>query len=308
MTADRSPPLLLYGSFAAVYLVWGSSFAVTKYVVSHLPWMLAGATRFIVAGVLLTVVARLRGAALPRERREWRHFAVMGTLHVFLSAGLNLLAMRHIASNQSALLNASAALWIPLLGALGRRGHPLGVRESCGLVLGFGGVAFLLWPKGGFSFANLGWQLVAILACLCWAVGTVYHRRSRSRTPTLMFVALEMLIGGALLGVLGVGLGELPQWQPTPASLVALGYLMLFSSCLAYTAFGYLMTHTTPARLSTYAYVNPAIAAVVGWALLGERMTPVQIAGTAIILGGVVLVSLPGSAPGAPATPAEQPG
>ena len=307
MPVQRSSPLLLYTSFATLYLVWGSSYAVTKTMVTYLPPFLAAGARFIIAGLLLVLVASLRGAPLSRALREWRHFALMGLLQVVLSAGLNVVAMRHVPSNQSALLNASGALWIALFGAYGTRGYPLTARISCGLGLGFLGVALLLWPQASFALGNVGWQLLIIFACGSWALGTVYYRHVHSSTPTLMFVGLEMLTGGGLLALIGLGTDELPRWHPQGPSLAALGFLILFSSCFAYTAFGYLMRHTTPARLSTYAYVNPAIAAVVGWAWLGEQLSSIQLAGTAIILFGVVLVSLPDSGPVIRATPSAEP-
>jgi drug/metabolite transporter (DMT)-like permease len=300
-----SRPLLL-ASFATIYLVWGSSFAATKFMVRELPPLLAGAARFTVAGLLLTLLAVLLGQALPRAAREWRHFAVMGLTQVTLSSGLNAIAMRHVASSEAALLNASSALWIPLLGAVGARAHPLTLRISVGIAIGFAGLALLLWPKDGFSFRDFGWQLVVVGACFAWALGTVYYRGSRTTTPTLLFIALEMLLGGLLMGGVGVALGEGPRWKFDAPAFAALGFLMLFSSCFAYTAFAYLTQHTTPARLSTYAYVNPAIAAVVGWALLGERLAASQLAGTAVILLGVVIVSLPDGGTTAPgAGPAE---
>lgn len=309
MPVERSSTSLLCASFATLYLVWGSSYAVTKTMVTHLPPFLAGGARFSVAGVLLVLVAWVRGAPPPLAPREWRHFAVMGLLQVVLSAGLNMLAMRHVASSQSALLNASGALWIALFGAYGARGYPLHARSATGLGFGFVGVALLVWSRTGFSLAELGWQLVIIVACCSWALGTIYYRHVRTSTPMLMFVGLEMLIGGVALAASGLATGELPDFHLRGPSLAALGFLIVFSSCFAYTAFGYLMRHTTPSRLATYAYVNPAIAAVVGWAWLGERLTPVQLAGTAVILVGVVLVSLPDAGPAArDATPAEPPG
>jgi drug/metabolite transporter (DMT)-like permease len=125
--------------------------------------------------------------------------------------------------------------------------------------------------------------------------------------PMLMFIALEMLLGGLMLGALGTAFGEGERWRFDPPALAALGFLMLFSSGLAYTAFGYLMVHTTPARLSTYAYVNPVIAAVVGWWLLGERMSATQLAGTGVILLGVLIVSLPDAAAEPQAAPPAEP-
>jgi drug/metabolite transporter (DMT)-like permease len=307
MTTERSSPTLIYAAFAAIYLIWGTSFAATKFMVHDLPPLFAGGVRFILAGLLLVGFARLRGAALPEDAREWRHVAVMGLLHVVLSAGVNVLALRHVPSNQSALLNTSSALWIPLLGSLGVRGHPLTARVSVGLVLGATGVVLLMVPKGGLSLSHFGWQLIIIAACFCWALGTLYYRSVRSKTASLMFVGLQMLMGGSVLATTGAAMGDVARWQWTVQGLAGLAFLTIMSSCVAYTSFGYLMRHVTPARLSTYGYVNPAIAAVVGWLLLGERMSGVQIVGTAVILVGVVLVSLPAADAAAP-TPVESTG
>jgi drug/metabolite transporter (DMT)-like permease len=308
MTPPSARPGLLLACFAAVYLIWGSAFAASKLVVHDLPPLLAGAIRFLLAGSGLAVVAAWRGARLPRAAREWRHFAVMGLLLIVLSSGLNALAIRYVPSNESALLNVSSAFWIPLLGTLGVQGHRLTPRAGAGLALGFAGVVMLMWPKGGFRLHNFGWQLTIIGACFAWALGTLYYRRIQSHTEPLMFTALEMLCGGTMLAVVAVAGGDLAHWTPTGPSLGGLVFLTVFSSGVAYTAFGYLMRHTTPARLATYAYVNPAVASLVGWLLLGEALSGAQLAGTAVILTGVVLVSLPDGAPATPpreAPPAE---
>jgi len=306
----RGPrPLLLYGSFTAIYLIWGSSFAATKFMVQALPPYLAAGARFTAAGALLAAVAALCGAGPPRAAAEWRNICVMALFHVVLSSGLNVVALQHVASNQSALLNATAAMWIPLLSAIGPGRHPLTMRVSVAVAVGLVGALLLLWPSGSFNVANFGWQLLVVFACFSWAVGTRVYRSIRIQTSTLMFFAFEMLAGGLLLGATGLSLGEAARWSWSGPSLAALAFLTLFSSCLAYTAFGYLMSHTTPARLSTYAYVNPAIAALLGWLLLGERMSGLQLAGTGIVLLGVVLVSLPDAArPATGAAPSEPTG
>ncbi len=299
MPTPRSGNKLLVLCFAAVYLIWGSAFTASKLVVLDLPPLLAGSVRFLIAGTGLALVAAWRGAQVPRTLIEWRHFLVMGFLLVVTSSGVNALAIRYVASNESALLNVSSAFWIPLVGLLG--GHAITRRASAGLLLGFVGVAFLMWPKAGFSFTNLGWQLAILGACFAWALGTLYYRRITSTTAPLMFTALEMTLGGVMLGVIALVNGDPARWKPTAPSLAGLVFLTVFSSGIAYTAFGYLMRHTTPARLGTYAYVNPVVAALVGWAVLGEAFSGIQLIGTAIILGGVVLVSLPDGDEVAPA-------
>jgi drug/metabolite transporter (DMT)-like permease len=288
----RSTPLVL-GAFAVLYLVWGSSFVATKIMVTDLPPLLAAGLRFTAAGLLLGLVAAALGARLPKVATEWRHALVMGVLMVVVSNGINNVAMQYVASNQSALLNATAAFWIAILGTVGSRGHALSTRTRIGLAIGFVGVALILWPRGGFSGSNLGWQLAILAGCIGWAGATLYHRLAKPTTPALLFTSMQMLLGGLLTTGIGLAAGDAAEWHFTVKGHLALLYLTLFSSCLAYTAFAYLLPRTTPARLGTYAYVNPAVAAVVGWLLLGETLSGAQLAGSAVIVLGVALVTLP---------------
>ncbi len=289
---NSGAPLVL-GAFAVLYLVWGSSFVATKIMVTDLPPLLAAGVRFTTAGLLLGLVAVALGSRLPRDAREWRHALVMGVLMVVVSNGINNVAMQYVASNQSALLNATAAFWIAILGTVGAQGHALSTRTRIGLAIGFLGVALILWPRGGFSAANLGWQLAIIAGCVGWAGATLYHRLAKPATPALLFTAMQMLVGGLLTTGIGLAAGDAAEWHFTVKGHAALLYLTLFSSCLAYTAFAYLLPRTTPARLGTYAYVNPVVAAVVGWLLLGETLSGAQLAGSAVIVLGVALVTLP---------------
>lgn len=282
---------LLLGSFAIVYFVWGSSYVANKVMALNLPPLLGAAIRFTAAGVLMAAVAAARGARLPTAAIEWRHFAVMGFLTVVLSNGINIVALLYVPSNQAALLNASSALFIAMLGTFGARGHALGTRTWIGMVLGFLGVALVLWPRGGFSAAHLGWQLAILFGCFGWALTTLYFRSIRTETPMLMFTAMQMLAGGLITLVLSTAIGDFGRLTWNVPGAFALVYLTLFSSCLAYAAFAYLMVHTTPARLGTYAYVNPVVAAALGWLLLGETLAGLQLVGSAVILLGVVLVT-----------------
>ena len=284
---------LIHLAFAAVYLIWGTSFAVTKLMVLTTPPFLAGALRFLLAGTVLIAFTRWRGLALPSEPREWRPVAVMAIMQVTGSAGLNILAAQHIASNQAALLNASGSLWIPLLGALGARGDASSRRIGVGLVVGFVGVFALLWPRDGYALNTLPWQFLVILACLNWSIGTIYYRRTRVATPITVILALSMLCGGLVLGSIGLVRGEWAHLTIGPQNALAITYLALLNSCLAYTAYAFLMQRTTPAKLATYGYVNPAIAAVTGWLLLGEQLSSLQLTGMVVILIGVVFVTLP---------------
>lgn len=298
MTARRET-LTTLAAFFVLYVVWGTTYVANKFLVMDLPPLLAAGTRFVAAGLVMVALAMHRGAKLPQAAIEWRHVLVLGFCTVVLSNSINVMGLRYVPSNQAALLNASSAFWIALLGTVGSRGHVLPARVLAGLALGFAGVALLLWPHGGFSGQHLGWQLAMLGGCLGWAIGVMYYRLVRPATAPLMVTALQMLCGGTMTTLLGLANGDVARWQWTLRGQLSLVYLILFGSCLAYAAFTYLMTRTTPARLGTYAYVNPVVAALLGWWLLGETLSPVQLVGSGVILAGVALVSLPAARPAA---------
>jgi drug/metabolite transporter (DMT)-like permease len=288
-----------------VYLVWGSSFLFTKIGVENLPPALFAGIRFTVAGILLTIVAGFYGGRLPTRLIEWRHVIIAGLFMVFVCNGLNTWAIQYLPSNQSALLNGTSAFWIAGLGVFGRRGHPLTRWAVLGLAIGFIGAALMLLPQGPiFTRASLA-SLGVLAACASWSLGTLYYRSIDTPLNSIMFMALQMLMGGLMLLGLAYGRGDSMHWPPNPPGLVALCYLTFLSSGLAYTAYGWLTMNTTPALISTYSYVNPAIAALLGWLVLHEHLSGLQLIGMAIIIIGVSILTLPGGSLTDPKTLAE---
>jgi drug/metabolite transporter (DMT)-like permease len=215
----------------------------------------------------------------------------MAFLAVLFSNACHVIAMQYVQSNTAAFLNATPALWIAWLGTFGPKRRPLSAAQQAGLLVGLAGVLLILSPKGGFQAAGFAWQLLILLGCLAWSLGTIYHRNAGVANPPLMFVALQMLAGG--LGLLAVApvAGEPFALDWTPRAVVAFLWLTLASSCLAYAAYAWLTVHTTPILVGSYGYVCPAVAAIAGWLLLGETLTWVQIAGMAVILAGIALVT-----------------
>ncbi len=270
---DRHYSAKLTLALATVYLVWGSSFLFTKIAVTNLPPALFSGIRFVSM--------------------------------VLASNGLNTWAMRYIPSNQSALLNGTSAFWIAGLGVFGPRGHPLTRSAILGLGVGFLGAVMMLIPQGPMSTASLFAQLCVLTACLCWSLGTLYYRSIDTQLSPLMFMALQMFMGGLMLLGLGIVHGDSAHWSPNAPGLLALCYLTFFSSCLAYTAYGWLTVNSTPALIGTYSYVNPAIAAFLGWQFLHEHLSVVQLVGMVVIIFGVCLLTLPGGSLTDPKTLAE---
>jgi drug/metabolite transporter (DMT)-like permease len=283
-------------AFATVYFVWGSTYLAIRVGVLRLPPLLFAGTRFLAAGLLLAAYARLAHQRLPRSAREWRTVAVAA---VFLLVGANGLVVwgeQWVPSNQAALLAAATALWLAGLGTLGTDGERLSVQRLIGLVTGFVGVAILVWPRRGFSIEHLGAQLAILAAGLSWAAGSIYIKRAKPVTPPLMSAAMQSLVAGALLTGAGLADGEAARWVWDRQALLALAYLVVFGSCLAYAAYVWLLHEVSPAALGTYAYVNPVVAVILGALILNESFSGAQFLGMLVVLFGVVLVSLPPAA------------
>lgn len=278
-------------AFAIVYLVWGSTYLAIRVGVQDLPpWLFAG-VRFLAAAALMLAYAWLRGARLPAARRDWTTITVTALLMLVAGNGLVTWSEQWVESNQAALIVATSALWLAWIGTWGAHGERLNRLTLLGLGLGFGGVAVLVGSGLSLQAAPPAAYVALSIAPLTWAAGSVWSRRAPVSCPPVMTAALQMLIAGVVMTAAGLLLGEAARWTPTPKSMAALAYLVVFGSCLAYGAYLWLVHEVPPARLGTYAYVNPAVAVVLGWWLLDEHLNTTQVLGTVIILAGVLLVT-----------------
>jgi drug/metabolite transporter (DMT)-like permease len=291
--ADRALRPRLIAAYAAIYLLWGSTFLVTRLGVGRLPPLLFAGSRFLLAGALLGAAALLRRERFPRGWREWSYVIVLSLLMISLSNGMSTVALQYIPSNEGALLAAGSALWIAWLGTFGPQGQPLPPRRLLGLLLGLAGVALLVWPRDATPSGHLAWQSLVLLSSFSWAVGTTLLRNSRLDLQPVAFNSATMTAGGAFLLAAGLASGELPRWEPDPLGLAALVYLAVLGSAVAYTAYIWLLRHSSAVSVGTFAYVNPAIATLLGWAVLGEALTQAQVAGMLVVLAAVALVTLP---------------
>jgi drug/metabolite transporter (DMT)-like permease len=279
-------------AFVVVSLIWGSTFMAIRIGVGHLPPGLMAGTRFILAGVLLGLVAWFLGQR-PAGRADWTAAGVMAVLLVACGNGMVTWAEQWVPSNQAALLVTTGAMWITLFGAVGPRGHRITARIAIGLVVGFSGALMMLWPGDGIDTSFLGAQLVILLSSVCWSLGTTYRRNIRVSTGALMFAAMQMLIGGLILTAIGLAAGELADWQWTLPGIGAMLYLTVFGSCIAYAFYVWLIDRTTPSRLGVTAYIVPTIAVLLGWYFLGEALEGIQLLGVVVIILGVILVTVP---------------
>jgi drug/metabolite transporter (DMT)-like permease len=291
---------LLIAAFAAVYIVWGSTYLAIRVVVETLPPFLSAGIRFSLAGGLLFALLLQRGFAQP-TRAQWRHSMVTGLLLLLGGNGLVMWAERSIPSGLTALIVALAPVWFGLLDWL----RPGGVRPPAktivGIIIGFVGVLLLVNGRGDGRPSETNWWAVAalVIAGICWAAGSLYSKHSPNSGSPWMNAATQMMCGGAGLLLAGIIFNEpfRTNWSHVSArSLGALAYLIVFGSWVAFSAYVWLLKTSTPSRVSTYAYVNPVIAVFLGWLLLGEKITAHMVTGAVVVLAGVIIITLPASA------------
>ena len=245
------------------------------------------------AGSVLYAWARLRGAKAP-DRRHWATTTVAGGLLLLGGNGSVVWAEQRVASGLAALLVATVPVWMVLLDTMMRGAPWPGRRAGAGLVLGFAGMALLASPSGTLGGRQVDPWGVAVLVggSISWAVGSIYSRMARM-PESLLATGMEMLSGGALLLSAGLVSGEVGRFSAdavTPVSLLAFLYLIVFGSLVGFNAYIFLLGHTTPARATTYAYVNPVVALFLGWFIAGEPVTRQTVFSAAVIVIGVALI------------------
>ena len=287
----------LLTAFAIVYVIWGSTFLAILFAIETLPPFLMASARFLVAGALLYAWSRLVNGAAAPSAANWRATAIVGMLLLLGGNGLLVWSEQRIPSGVAALLVGTVPCFMVLIEWLRPGGsRPTGL-VIAGLFLGLLGLAWLVGPDAllGGGRADLIGAVVVVLGSFSWAVGSIYSRHAATPPSPFLSTAMQMLGGGAALLVLSVLLGEPWAFDASAVSLrsvLGLCYLMLFGSIVAFSAYIWLLRVSTPARVSTYAYVNPAIAVLLGWALAGEALTTRMIIAATVIVSGVALITL----------------
>jgi drug/metabolite transporter (DMT)-like permease len=301
-----SAPLgLVLAAFATVYVVWGSTYLAIKFVVETIPPFTSAALRFIVAGSVLFAFTRRR-APQGITPENWWSAAVVGTLLLLGGNGLVCWAEKSVPSGAAALIVATVPLWFVLLDwALFGAARPT-VLVSLGLLIGLAGVWILVQPSGAMAeripLAGAG---ALLAACVSWSLGSLLTRRMRLPSAALLSTAMQMLCGGAALLVVSGITGEWTQIDLQAISLrsvLSLAYLIVFGAILAFSAYVWLLQVSTPARVATYAYVNPVIAVVAGWAFANEPLSTSVLVAAALIVLAVALITLKGKPRPTPAT------
>jgi drug/metabolite transporter (DMT)-like permease len=290
MKHDRA---LSYAAFAVVCIVWGTTYLAIRIAVTTMtPFLLTGA-RYLFAGIVLFIIAKLHGDEIPKSRRVLVDVVLCGVLMVAIGNLTVVWAEQWVPSGFAALFVGTAPFWATLIELLRRSGERLERRAAIGLLIGFAGVAMLVTPRGAGSAFDRHFVIGAIaiqLGSIAWQYGTIRGKYALASMPPLMSSALQMLAGGFIVSLAGLALGELPHFHSTPRTFVALAYLSIFGSVLAYTSYVYAARHLRSTNMSLYAYVNPVVAVILGWLVLHEQLTWVSILAMVVILGGVAMV------------------
>ena len=284
--------LRLVGAIAAVWLLWGSTFAGMRFAVGTIPPFAMASCRFTLAGLILLAVCALRGRVRP-SRADLVRAGVTGATLLLLGNGMTAWTVQYLPTGVNSLLLSVSPIWMALIAFLWYGERPTRVAVF-GMLLGLAGLALLVRPTSTSAIAF--WPaLVAVLASVSWSFGSIYQRRMRA-DDLMLAPALQMLAGGLMLGLEAAVTGQwaaLDLHAVSPASLGGLAWLVVFGSLIAYSAFLYTMQNASTALASTYAYVNPVVAVILGFVLFGERLTPLEFVASAIIVVGVALMMLP---------------
>jgi drug/metabolite transporter (DMT)-like permease len=286
---------LILAAFATIYLIWGSTYLAIRFAVETLPPFFMGGTRFLIAGLILYGGLRLTGTAAP-TRAHWRNAIIASVFLLGIGNGGVNWAEQHVPSGLAALIIAGTPVWFALFDWLRPQGTRPSRRTVLGIAVGFGGVAMLVSSRtttGGGNAAVPG-IAVLLLASMAWALGSLYAKHGPAPATPLMSAAQQMISGSLVLLLTGLAFGEAERLDPatvSPRSAGALLYLTFVGSLVAFTAYAWLLKHTTPSRLSTYAYVNPVVAVFLGWAFAGEVLTGRMLLAAAIVVLGVIIIT-----------------
>lgn len=284
-------------AFAIVCVVWGTTYLGIAIALETIPPLLLTGSRFVAAGLIMLAIAKLRGEAIPRDRRTLANLALIGFLMVGVGNLAVVWAEQWVPSGIAALLVATAPFWMAIIELFRTSGERVSLQSGIGMLVGFLGVAMLVTPRGSGGTFGTGFLLGALaiqVGGICWQLGSAHGKYNLKHVPLMASSALQMFFGGAIVGVAGLAIGEAPRFALTPRTFGALAYLTIFGSVIAYSAYVFALAHMRTTHTSLYAYVNPVVAVFLGWLILNEALTAVSIAAMVVILAGVALVQTSG--------------
>src|SRR5438309_5107907 len=292
-TPARTTTLVLM-AFAAVYVVWGSTYLAIRIGIESFPPLILAGLRHLIVGLFLYPVLREKTAIKPTAA-NWRTAVVTGALLLFVGNGGVSWAELTVPSGITALLVATVSLWLVVVDWLRPGGVRPVPRVTMGLLMGFAGLALLVGPAhlGGSERVDPRGAGVLVIASLAWACGSLYSKHGGMPSSAMLGVAMQSFAGGVILLIVALFAGEFRELHLGAISLrswLALGYLIVFGSGIGFSAYLYILQKSTAARVATYAFVNPVVALFLGWLIAGESITLRTVVAAALILTAVILV------------------
>lgn len=282
-------------AFAAIYIIWGTTYLAIRLAIETIPPFFMAGTRFLLAGIITFVFLRSRGVPLP-NLRQWRSAAIIGTLMLVGGNGLVTWSEQEVPSSIAALVVATVPLWMVLFDWLIFQVSTPNKKIAIGLILGFVGIGLLIGPGKilEINHINLSSIVILMLAPILWSLGSLYSRQANLPNSLFLTIAMEMLAGGVLLILAGFITGEKTQLnlsKISTLSLVSMLYLTIVGSIVALTAYVWLLKNVQAAKVATYTYVNPIIALVLGWLVLSEPITLQILISVVVIIFAVILIT-----------------
>jgi drug/metabolite transporter (DMT)-like permease len=294
--SQRQHRFAVFLAFGLVYFFWGSTYLAIDIAVEKIPPALMCGTRFLIAGVFMLAFCGLRGRRILYNARQLAEMAIVGIL-LLMGGNLTLsYAERHIASGLAALIVAVIPLWFMVLDSLLLGDHHISARGKAGLALGVAGLVVLLWPQltatSSFGRTEL-WSSISLLCgAFSWALGSVLAKKWKSpEVDPFSAVAWEMIAAGAANLSFAFGVEDWSHVNWTSRGVGAIVYLVICGSWIGYTAYIWLLGHVPTSKVSTYAYVNPVVAVFLGWLVLREPIDGYILAGSAVVIAAVILVT-----------------
>jgi len=292
----RPSRLAILSAFAALYLIWGSTYLGIRFAIETIPPLLMAGARFLLAGFILYAIARGQGA--PKSSlANWRTAMIIGGCLLLGGNGGVTLAEQYVSSGLASVMVATVPIYIALLAwwsGIAPRPSPI---VWLGLAGGFAGVAILIGPALKLSPDESSHPGIGMLILLCssfiWSAGSIYSRKAISASPPLLLAGEQMICGGALLTLAGLLTGEHHRFDASRISLLSMGafaYLVIIGALVGYTAYIFLLRHCDPAKVATYAYVNPIVAVLLGALFAGETLSARTLLAAGLIIGSVALV------------------
>jgi len=280
-----------YAAWLSVCFFWGTTYLAIRIGVAHLPPALFTGIRWATAGLVFLAYLRLKGLAWPR-RREMGHMAVIGVLLLVVANGCVVWAEQWVPSGLAALIVATLPLWVAGIETALPRGPRLTWAKAAGILLGFAGLVVLFFPdiQAGIDPAYFNGTLALLAAPCAWAIGSLYAKNHAVDVDPLMAAAVQMVVAGVVLALIGTAMGEWTRMQINATGLAAMAYLIVFGSIVGYGSFVYALANLPAAKVSLFAYVNPVIAVILGWLILDERLDGFVALATVMVFAGVMLV------------------